>query len=603
MWSVVPRKYPGSRGLWMKQDLVALRYQRRGLHQVCNIAHHFIADFQNQISEEANEQYKAMHQVYLEMKREGLTPPATTYNTLLQWCVRVGNSHYARKIYSDMEKDGLSPDEQTLVALKTTTWLPGVRHKVTPEKSDEQFNILQEMYNQLRHRGETPPSTTYDILIQWHIKKRRRKTAETMYTEMTKKGLTPDRKTLLALSSKVASFPKLYNMIQKLQEAGEVPTLDTCNVLLLKYAKNKKIDEAEAFFKDLQETMKLKPDKRTYEILIGMYLKFGNNRKAEDLLEEMEKSWCPPDDNTYLIFFTSYSEKATNYNRTCDYYKKLKHPSLNTISEMIETHAKNNNRAEAERLFRELKERGIVPTRQAYTTAIICAMKRGDLDETEKLFLELRDHGIKPAPRVYSSMFLWCYSKSDHELANLLFQEMKGSVRPIALDFKMLILVHAKAGLSAQVQDFFQEMLATNLKPDLVTFQTVLNIYVASENAEMAERMLTLLPQFNIEPDHITYATIIEMYGLHPSSSFTKSLLLFTLHFITALLISPLQVREARKLRKSRTLLQSNDGEGHHCGPTSAAQPRVHVRQKRIHRKSERTRRKFRKNHVEYGDL
>lgn len=133
---------------------------------------------------------------------------------------------------------------------------------------------------------------------------------------------------------------------------------------------------------------------------------------------------------------------------------------------------------------------------------------------------------------------------SDHRPNNKLQLRDRSQSLPAALQFNQEIAHFSKQKQYDLAQQSFERMLQKNIRPDVVTYNTMINVYVKCQRLGDAFRLFEQMKSEQIEPSIITYTSLID--GCGKCNNFRRALALYTsvkrlsialnMHFFNAIL-------------------------------------------------------------------
>lgn len=149
-----------------------------------------------------------------------------------------------------------------------------------------------------------------------------------------------------------------------------------------------------------------------------------------------------------------------------------------------------------------------------YTTVIDTLGSSGCLDLAEKIFNDMSDSVVKDTV-LYNSL-LHARSKAGHvEAAVELFNSMKQSnCRPDLYTYNTIMNMYVKvdSGL-AKVLSVFKEMCLLGIQPDVVSYDILLAACASKEHVKEAQRIFSAMKKRGVKPSVVTYTSLITVYA------------------------------------------------------------------------------------------
>ncbi|KAG0593000.1 hypothetical protein M758_1G288400 [Ceratodon purpureus] len=149
-----------------------------------------------------------------------------------------------------------------------------------------------------------------------------------------------------------------------------------------------------------------------------------------------------------------------------------------------------------------------------YTTVIDALGSAGCLDLAEKIFGEMGD-SVRKDTVLYNSL-LHARSKAGQvEAAAELFDSMKEkNCRPDLYTYNTLMNMHVKvdSGLP-KVLSLFKEMCLQGIQPDVVSYDILLAACASKEHVKEAQRIFDAMKKRRVKPTVVTYTSLITVYA------------------------------------------------------------------------------------------
>jgi pentatricopeptide repeat protein len=293
------------------------------------------------------------------------------------------------------------------------------------------------------------------------------------------------------------------------------PDMFTYNSMLNVYASHQEGEKAEKLLDeivDLQKAGKLSagPNSYTYRIVIDALAKSGNGSRAEQLLHRMHKFAVRPNKFHYTGVLSGY--------------------------------AREGKTADAERLLQEMLQAYKVgyleeaPSIVAYNCAMHAWANSGELDAPFRacaLFNRILETGVTPNVITYNCLLCACGNQGKAKETERLLKQMhdlydagKLEAPPNTISYNCALDALAKSGdrvwtvlraesLVNKMKDLYRTTQRADIKPNMITYRSLLRCYAnwkLLEDAEkLLERMQSLYEMKKLEygPDRQSYQTVI----------------------------------------------------------------------------------------------
>lgn len=208
-------------------------------------------------------------------------------------------------------------------------------------------------------------------------------------------------------------------------------------------------------------------------------------------------------------------------------------------------------------IYYEMIKKEIKPTIITFNIIIDAYIRAGDIESAWKIFDDLIKNEIQPDNFTLSTLFRGirteqhkkylirafellnnftndkidiilinvlldsCISLKDSKLMIELFSKVINfhfkSIQPDLVTYNTYINGCAQMDLYNDVQIAIDNLFSknSNIKPNDVTFNTLINLYIKSKNMKKVWNIISQMQTYNIKPDNFTYSTIIKGINKH----------------------------------------------------------------------------------------
>eukprot|EP00250_Pteridium_aquilinum_P006737 c16589_g1_i1 orf=67-1311(+) len=184
--------------------------------------------------------------------------------------------------------------------------------------------------------------------------------------------------------------------------------------------------------------------------------------------------------------------------------------NLVTWSMMIASYCLHGKFEEALHVFWRMQKDGITPDQVNFVSALKACAGLGCLIEGKKVHELLRNSEIKPNTLVENSvmnMYVKCGSIEDaQQVFDAMEEHDSGS-------WSVMIGGYTKVGKPEEAMRLFRTMQSTDIKPDDVTFLSILNACAALGDLMQAKQIHSYIKKSGIHLSMNTWNTLIDMYA------------------------------------------------------------------------------------------
>lgn len=256
-------------------------------------------------------------------------------------------------------------------------------------------------------------------------------------------------------------FLKLFDTIK--------PDARTFNILIHGFCKARKFDDARTMM-DLMKVTEFTPDVVTYTSFVEAYCREGDFRRVNEILEEMRENGSKPNVVTYTIVMHSLG-KSRQVAEALGVYEKMKEdgcvPDAKFYSSLIHILSKTGRFKDAAEIFEDMTKQGVPRDVLVYNTMISASLHHSR-DEMALRFLKRMEEEESCSPNVetYAPLLKMCCQKKKMKLLGVLLHHMVKN--DVSIDVATYILLIRGLCMSGKVEEaclFFEEAMRKGMVP------------------------------------------------------------------------------------------------------------------------------------------
>ncbi|KNA19680.1 hypothetical protein SOVF_059320 [Spinacia oleracea] len=319
-----------------------------------------------------------------------------------------------------------------------------------------QTRMAMWLFSEMRNSGCRPDTSVYNALITAHLHSRDKSKA-------LEKGLG------------------YFNKMKGMERCK--PSIVTYNILLRAFAQARNVNQVNALFKDLEESI-VSPDIFTFNGVMDAYGKNGMIREMEDVLSRMKSNQCKPDIITFNLLIDAYG-KRQEFEKMEQVFKSLlrskERPTLPTFNSMIVNYGKARLREKAESIFHNITSMGYTPNYITYESVIVMyglcdyvSRARETFDGIIASKKELKVSTLNAMLDVY------CLNSLPMEADMLLDSARDYGVHPNSSTYKLLYKAYTKANMKDLLQKLLKCMDQDGIVPNKRFFLEALGAFGSS---------------------------------------------------------------------------------------------------------------------------
>ncbi|KAI5659956.1 hypothetical protein M9H77_28749 [Catharanthus roseus] len=259
------------------------------------------------------------------MRARGISPDIVTYNIMIGSLCNRGKLGLAQKVFDELLEDNCKPTVVTYTILIEATILEGGIRKA--------MKLLDEMLS----KGLQPDMYTYNTIIRGLCREGMMDRAYEFISSLPEKGWKPDVISYNILLRSLLSEGKWRDgkkLVAEMLSTGSEPNVVTYSILVTALCRDGKLEEAVNLLK-LMMDKGLTPDTFTYEPVISAFCREGKIDLAITFLDYMISSGCLPDIVNYNTILSAMCKNG-KADQALEVFDKLDELGSHRIDDAIE---------------------------------------------------------------------------------------------------------------------------------------------------------------------------------------------------------------------------------------------------------------------------
>ncbi|KAK3033825.1 hypothetical protein RJ639_034243 [Escallonia herrerae] len=357
----------------------------------------------------------------------------------------------------------------SLAAASVTTAAPTPSPSVSISKaksklrSEHDPDKALELYSSISTHYTSPVSSRYaqDLTIKRLFRSRRFSDIEALIeSHKTDPKITqePFLTTLIRSYGSAGMFAEALKTYNQMDELGAPRSAVSFNALLSAFTQSKQFDQVPKLFEEMPEKYGFAPDKYSYGILVKSYCLSGSPELAIERLKEMEE-------------------------------KGIEITTI-TLTTILHSLYKKGDVEEAERIWKDMAERGCLIDEGAYNVKIMHA-QGGEPEDVKRLIEEMSDLGLKPDTISYNYL-MTCYCRNGMMKEGMkVYEDLQvNGCTPNAATFRTLIYYLCRNGQFETGYKVFKKSVAAHKIPDVNTLKHLVNGLVKKGEMKNAKGLI-----------------------------------------------------------------------------------------------------------------
>lgn len=364
--------------------------------------------------------------------------------------------------------------------------------------------------------------------------------------KISKKQFTPDINTynnLLNACYVTGNFESADKLIEEIFDfASPVqPDLSTYNIVLKGISckidhtvnpeeKNKLVEFMDKIYSDIKKQGTIKPNDITINTSLDILIKAGEIKRAWSLFDSMKEVYdVEPDKYSYstIIKALKYELDPSKLERAFGILEYLKHKT-GTVSNdeiifncLIDVCLKLNLIDKAEKVFVEMKQLGVAPSKITYAIMIKGYGQVYNLEKAFAVFEEMKLANIPANEIIYGCLLNACVRCNNNEKVTQVYKEMRANDLDMNIVlYTTLIKAYTKSKNLGLAREVYEAMLKDEkVSPNIVIHNAMLDCCVECNDIKAMNEYYTSIREKAIndenhpQPDLITYSTVIKGYA------------------------------------------------------------------------------------------
>ncbi|KAF7815520.1 pentatricopeptide repeat-containing protein [Senna tora] len=473
------------------------------------------------------QKWSHVESLWNEMKGRGIAATNSTYGTLIDVYSKGGLKEDALVWLESMLRQGMEPDEVTMVIVVQLYKKAGEFRKAEDffrkwssgellrQKSDNTL-ATSEVDKMVLHSYACLSSHTYNTLIDTYGKAGQLKEASETFTKMLKQGLSPTTvtfNTMIHICGNHGQLEEVRLLLQKMEELKCPPDTRTYNILISLHTKHNNIAMAAKYLSKMKEA-RLEPDLVSYRTLLYAYSIRQMIHEAEELISEMDEEGLEIDQFTQSALTRMYIE-AGLLEQSWLWFRRF-HLSGNMTSECysanIDAYGEHGHTLEAEKVFlccRERKKLSVL-----HFNVMIKAYGIGECyDKACRLFDSIEKHGIIADRCSYSSLIQILASADQPHIAKIYLKKMQeaGLVND-CIPYCAVISSFVKLSQLEMAEELYKQMIKHAVHPDIIVYGVLINAFADAGSVKEAINYVDDMRRAGLPGNAVIYNSLIKLY-------------------------------------------------------------------------------------------
>ncbi|XP_074263937.1 pentatricopeptide repeat-containing protein At1g20300, mitochondrial-like [Silene latifolia] len=267
---------------------------------------------------------------------------------------------------------------------------------------------------------------------------------------------------------------------------------------------------------DEMKRRKLDIPSEVFVALIRRYVRAGMASEGIHAFNRMEEYGCSPDSSaiTAVIAILVKKKKAVEAQSFFDGLKDRFEPDVVVYTNLVNGWCRVGNISEAERVFGEMKTKGIVPNVYTYTIVIDGLCRHGQITRAHDVFAEMIEKGCQPNAATFNNLMRVHVKAGKTEKVLQVYNQMKRlGCQPDVITYNFLIECHCRDGNRDDAMKLIHQMVNKGIVPNVHSFNPIFNCIAHVRDVNAAHKLFAKMKELKCQPNTVTYNVLLRMFA------------------------------------------------------------------------------------------
>lgn len=294
---------------------------------------------------------------------------------------------------------------------------------------------------------------------------------------------------IISSLAKIRQYQLVWELVRRMHHEG-VLNIETFSIIIRKYAKAQKVDEALYTFSVIGK-FGLTPNLAAFNSLLSAFCKSKNVRKAHEVFNEMRHQF-KPDVKTYSILLEGWG-RAPNLPKMWEVFDEMTEAGFEadivTYGIMVDALCKAGSITEAVNVVREMSSRGCPPTSFIYSVLVHTFGSERRIEDAVDTFLEMERNEVKADVAVYNALISAFCNVTKFTNALRVIEEMRDKGVPLnSRTCNIILRSLISVGENVKAYKIFRRLIKY-CEPDSDTYTMMIKMFCDTDRLNEALKM------------------------------------------------------------------------------------------------------------------
>ncbi|KAJ0987386.1 hypothetical protein J5N97_005742 [Dioscorea zingiberensis] len=424
------------------------------------------------------------------MIQSGAPPDRLTFPFVLKACARLSDVPTSQTIHTRVFKAGLFSDVFVATALMDVY----IKHGLAGD--------AEKLFDRMTERDVA----AWNVMIAGLFESGSIDRVFSHFRRMRLDGIMPDSLTIINLTrlgawKRSLCLAKVFHCLGIHIGVGD--DVSVLNTWVAAYAKCEDLNSAESVFSEI--SMEARSIVSWNSMMAG-YAYLGRSEQVVRLFRLMSQKGVRPDLSTIISLLSAFNQAEVLFEGMIVHglvFKAGFELDVSVINTLISLYSKCGDVEAARYCFDNMSER----THVSWTALIHGYARRGDIEETMSLFSAMEAAGEKPDAVTVVAVLSACSQTGSLKLGRLMngYAIANGFGENVVV-LNALIDMYAKCGCIGEARRLFNSMTDKTV----VSWTTMISGHALNGDVEEALDVFSQMVESNLKPNHVTFLSVLQ---------------------------------------------------------------------------------------------
>ncbi|KAI5061610.1 hypothetical protein GOP47_0024115 [Adiantum capillus-veneris] len=366
-------------------------------------------------------------------------------------------------------------------------------------------------FDRMQHEGISPNAVTYTCILNACATMGAVVKGEEIHNVVAKQGLLENNivlgNALIDMYAKCGALPKAQDLIERLPSRDVV----SWNALIGGYAREGQGEQALTCFEHMQHEG-ISPDAVTYICILKACATIGEIAKGEEIHDEIRKQGLLQNNMALATALLDMYAKCGALSKAQKLLKKLRFRNVVSWNTLIAGYVQDGQGKQALDCLNLMQREGISPDAVTYLSILkACATIRA-IEKGQEIHERIAKDGLLQDSTMLGNALVDMYAKCGAlSKAQDVLQKLPSRN---VVSWSTLIEGYAQEGQGEQALHCFELMLNEGIRPDAVTFVSLLNVCSHLGLVDMGHALFaSMKTKFGVIPNSECYTCMVDLLG------------------------------------------------------------------------------------------